>query len=160
MEHDLIAISAKCQKGEGIDTLNLLGIIHCLTGVFSEGRQILLEANSPTWSGKKAVNPSSQWDVKLSLLLSLMAPLPFLRWDSHSVSHFSEGGYVLLTEGSLTTPTRGSCFCSLLLQMGVMLAQSLLVWEVHYTSRGKRSTENLFVVETGGDFSFLLRLKQ
>ena len=29
-----------------------------------------------------------------------------------------------------------------------------------YTSRGKRSTENLFVVETGGDFSFLLRLKQ
>ena len=40
MEHDLIAISAKCQKGEGIDTLNLLGIIHCLTGVFSEGRQI------------------------------------------------------------------------------------------------------------------------
>lgn len=32
--HDLIAISAKCQKGEEISTLNLLGIIHCLTGVF------------------------------------------------------------------------------------------------------------------------------
>lgn len=67
---------------------------------------------------------------------------------------------MLLMEGSHTTPGRGSCFCSLLLQVGVMLVQSLLVWEVHYTSRGKRSTVNLFVVETGGDFSFLLRLKQ
>lgn len=31
---------------------------------------------------------------------------------------------------------------------------------LRFTSRGKRSTENLFVVETGGGFSFLLRLKQ
>lgn len=40
VELDLIALSVKCQKGQAIDTLNLLGIIHRLTGVFSEGRHI------------------------------------------------------------------------------------------------------------------------
>lgn len=110
MEHDLIAISAKCQKGEGIDTLNLLGIIHCLTGVFSEGRQILLRASSPTWTGRKAVNPSSQWDVKLSLLLSLMAPLPFWRWDSHSVSHFSGGDICYWWKAPILLPPEAAAF--------------------------------------------------
>lgn len=101
MDHDLIAISAKCQKGEGIDTLNLLGIIHCLTGVFSEGRQILLEANSPTWSGRKAVNPSSQWDVKLSLLLSFTNGSPaFLEMGFSLSQPFFRGG-ICATDGRL-----------------------------------------------------------
>ena len=85
--HDLIAISAKCQKGEGIDTLNLLGIIHCLTRVFSEGRQIPHDMNSPTWMERSTVNPSLEWDVKLSFLVSLMTPLaPFLLETGCSLS--------------------------------------------------------------------------
>lgn len=44
---------------------------------------------------------------------------------------------------------------ALLLRMGVMLALWLLVWEVHYTSRGKKSTQNLSVLGMSGDFSFL-----
>ena len=94
--HDLIAISAKCQKGEGIDTLNLLGIIHCLTGVFSEGRQIPHNRNSPTWMERSTVNPSLEWDVKLSFLVSLMTPLgPFLLETGCSLSQpFFEVGDV------------------------------------------------------------------
>jgi hypothetical protein len=42
--------------------------------------------------------------------------------------------------------------------MGMMLAQRLLVLQVHYTSRGKRNTEKLSGVGMGGDFSFLLTL--
>ena len=73
--HDLIAISAKCQKGEEIDTLNLLEIIHCLTGVFREGRQIPRNLNSPTWMERSPVNPSLEWAGRLSFSVSLVTPL-------------------------------------------------------------------------------------
>lgn len=158
--HDLIAISAKCQKGEEIDTLNLLGIIHCLTGVFREGRQIPHDMNSPTWMERSPVNPSLEWDGRLSFLVSLVTPLgPFFLETGCSLSQpfFEVDDVCYWLQVALLFHL--SCHLySLPLYLTVFPAQRLSVWS--YIPPQEKGKAPISSVGGGddGDFSFLSRL--